>query len=128
MIYVETDFLLALAKRSDWLKDEAEAALEERTVRTSILAYAEFMLVSERYGIDRVRAVSNLVELVPPLPDEHADVVLKAVRYQDAHGLTNFDALHAGMADTWGTPVLGSEGDYDQLAIDRVALEPTESE
>lgn len=128
MIYVETDFLLALAKSSDWLKDEAESALRERTVRTSILAYAEFLLVSGGYDIDRVRAVSNLVELVPPLPEEHADAVLKAVQYQDEHGMTDFDALHAGMTDTWGTSVLGSEQDYDQLNIDRIPLEPTDAE
>ena len=124
MEYVETDFLLALAKESDWLKEEAEAAIQEREVATSVLAYAEFLLLAEKYEIDRVRAVSNLVELVPALPEEHSQAVLKAVQYQDKHGMTNFDALHAGMIDTWDTPVLGSERDYDELNIERIPLEP----
>lgn len=128
MEYVETDFLLALAKESDWLKEEAETALEEREVATSVLAYAEFLLIAEKYDIDRVQAVSNLLELVPVLPKEHSQAVLKAVQYQDEHGMTNFDALHAGMIDTWNTPVLGSEQDYDELNIDRIPLEPDSDE
>ncbi|RQG99779.1 PIN domain-containing protein [Natrarchaeobius oligotrophus] len=127
-MYVETDFLLALAKESDWLKSEAEEALEKREVATSILAYAEFLLLAEKYDIDRVRAVSNLVELVPALPEEHSQAVLKGVQYQDAHGMTSLDALHAGMIDTWDAPVLGSEQDYDELDIDRIPLEPGRNE
>jgi hypothetical protein len=70
MVYVETDFLIALAKDSDWLKENAEDALqdEDTDVSTSILAYAEFLLLTEKYGIDRVRAVSNLLEMVPVVP------------------------------------------------------------
>lgn len=124
MIYVETDFLLALAKDSDWLQTEAEAALREREVATSILSYAEFLLLAERYDIDRVRAISNLLDLVPVVPDAHAQAILKGAQYQDEYGMTNFDALHAGMVDTWGVPVLGSEGDYDELALERIPLEP----
>lgn len=124
MVYVETNFLLALAKESDWLKEEAERALQEQEVATSVLAYAELLFLVENYDIDRVRAISNLVDLVPVIPEEHSQGVLKAVQYQDKHGMTNFDALHAGMIDTWDTPVLGSEQDYDDLDIDRIPLEP----
>ncbi len=35
-VYVETDFLLALIKDSDWPKDRAEQAIEERELVTII--------------------------------------------------------------------------------------------
>ncbi|MFP8954627.1 PIN domain-containing protein (plasmid) [Natrialbaceae archaeon A-arb3/5] len=124
-MYVETDFLLALAKDSEWLKAEAEAALEEHDdISTSILAYAELLYLVEDYEIDRVRAVSNLLSLVPVQPERHEQAILKAVQYQEEYGMTNFDSLHAGMVDTWRTPVLGSEQAYDQLEIERHPLEP----
>jgi hypothetical protein len=43
--YVETDYLLALAKGSDWLKDRAEAELEEHDVVTSPYSYLEILLI-----------------------------------------------------------------------------------
>lgn len=122
-MYVETDFLLALSKDSDWLKARAEEVLEKEEVATSILSYAELLLLAERYDIDRVRAVANLLDLVPALPEEHSQAVLKAARYQEEHGMTTFDALHAGMADTWDTEVISSEGDYDDLDVERLPLE-----
>ncbi|MFC6718763.1 PIN domain-containing protein [Natrialbaceae archaeon GCM10025810] len=127
-MYVETDFLLALAKESDWLKAEAETALRERNVKTSILSYAEFLYLADTYDIDRVRAVANLLDLVPVVPEEHSQAILKGVQYREEHEMTNFDALHAGMVDTWNTPVLGSEQDYDDLDIERIPLEPSTDE
>lgn len=126
-MYVETDFLLALAKESDWLQDEARAALEEHDqLETSILAYAELLYLVEDYDIDRVRAVSNLLDLVPVRPRSHEQAILKAVQYQDQYQMTNFDSLHAGMVETWNAPVLSSEQDYDGLDIERIPLEPDE--
>jgi predicted nucleic acid-binding protein len=127
-MYVETDFLLALAKESDWLKPEAEAALADHDVETSILAYAEFLLVVDDYEIDRVRAVANLLKLVPVRSETHEQAILKAVKYQEEYGMTAFDALHAGMTETRETPVLSSEQDYDDLDVDRVPLEPDEAD
>jgi predicted nucleic acid-binding protein len=125
MVYVETDFLVALAKDSDWLKENAEEVLrdEDFEVSTSILAYAEFLLLAERYDFDRVRAVSNLLDVVPVLPEEHSQAVLKAAKYQEEHGMTTFDSLHAGLAETRSARILASEGDYDALDIERVGLE-----
>lgn len=125
-MYVETDFIVALAKDSDWLKENAEEALEDEDLElsTSILGYAEFLLLADRYDVDRVKAVSNLLELVPVEPEEHSQAVLKAAKYQDEHGLTTFDALHAGLAETRNAGILSSEQDYDALDLERVPLEP----
>jgi predicted nucleic acid-binding protein len=127
-MYVETDFLFALAKPDDWLREEALAALEETDVHTSLLAYAEFLIRAYEpdagFAFDVPRVVANLLEAVPVRPQADEDVLLTAVTYLDEHDLTPFDALHAGFAAVQDEPILGSDTAFDPLDIDRVPLEP----
>jgi predicted nucleic acid-binding protein len=107
-VYVETDFLLALAKDTDWLKDRVETFLAEEDVVTSPYAYLEVLLVRERNEFDYITLVANLLELVPVGSDEERQIVLKAVNYFE-NGMTAFDAFHAATAETRGLPIRGSE-------------------
>lgn len=116
-MYVETDFLLALAKDTDWLKEEATTALDEHDVETSLTAFVEFLLISERYDFDRTRAVANLLELVELVPKQDQYIVLKATSYQDEEGMTAFDAVHAAIAETRRQPILSSDKAYDDLDL-----------
>ena len=133
-MYVETDFLTALAKDDDWLQDAATRALEERdNIHTSILAYAEILVLfydreAATYDIDAPRAITNLLELVPIQPKEHEDAVLAAAAFIDEDDLTPFDALHAGIVTTGENRVLSTEQDYDTVGLDRTPLEPEFSE
>ncbi|WP_276300420.1 type II toxin-antitoxin system VapC family toxin [Halorussus lipolyticus] len=128
-MYVETDFLIALVKDDDWLREPALRALEERDdVHTSILAYAEVLVLfydrgQAEYEIDAPRAITNLLELVPIRPERHEDAVLAAATFLEEHQMTPFDALHAGMATTGDGSVLSSEQDYDTAGLDRLPLE-----
>jgi len=124
-VYVETDFLLALAKDSDWLQGSAEVALDEYEVETSVFSYLELVLARERYEFDYVPLVANLLELVPVRDEEEKQVVLKAVNYYD-EGMTPFDAFHAATAETRRIDVLSSEKDYEHIEVSRVPLEPTD--
>lgn len=126
-VYVETDFLLALAKDTDWLQGPAEAALDEYEVETSPFSYLELTLARERYEFDSVPLVANLLELVPVRNDEERQIVLKAVDYYD-EGMPPFDAFHAATAETRGLDVLSSEQDYDDTELERVPLESTDEE
>ena len=133
-MYVETDFLTALVKDEDWLREPALRALEERDdVHTSLLAYAEVLVLfydreTAEYEIDAPRAIANLLELVPIVPKEHEDAVLAAASFLDEYQLTPFDALHAGIAATGEGSVLSSEKDYDEVGLDRIPLEPNSKE
>lgn len=133
-MYVETDFLTALVKEEDWLREPALRALEERDdVHTSILAYAEVLVLfydreAAEYEIKAPRAIANLLELVPIVPEEHEDAVLAAAAFLDEYQLTPFDALHAGIAATGEGSVLSSEKDYDEVGLDRIRLEPDTEE
>ncbi|WP_396613884.1 PIN domain-containing protein (plasmid) [Haloferax sp. S1W] len=133
-MYVETDFLTALVKNEDWLRESALEALDERDdIHTSILAYAEVLVLfydreQSAYDIDTPRAIANLLELVPITPTEHEDAVLAAAAFLEEYQLTPFDALHAGMIATSGEEVLSSEQDYDTVGLDRTPLEPARGE
>lgn len=133
-MYVETDFLTALVKNEDWLRESALEALQERDdVHTSILAYAEVLVLfydreQSEYDIDAPRAIANLLELVPITPKEHEDAVLAAAAFLEEYHLTPFDALHAGVIATSGEEVLSSEQDYDTVGLDRTPLEPDRDE
>ncbi|KTG11037.1 twitching motility protein PilT [Haloprofundus marisrubri] len=128
-MYVETDFLTALVKEEDWLRESALRALEDRDdIHTSILAYAEILVLfydreQAAYEIDAPRAISNLLELVPIQPSKHEDAVLAAAAFLDEYQMTPFDALHAGIATTRDGTVLSSEKDYDTIGLDRLPLE-----
>jgi predicted nucleic acid-binding protein len=132
-VYVETDFLTALVKNEDWLRESALEALEEHDdIHTSILAYAEVLVLfydreQSAYDIDAPRAIANLLELVPIRPKEHEDAVLAAAAFLEEYQLTPFDALHAGVVATSGEAVLSSEGDYDTVGLDRIPLEPDDA-
>jgi predicted nucleic acid-binding protein len=126
-VYVEMDFLLALAKDSDWLQGSAEEALDEYEVETSTFSYLELVLARERHEFDYVPLVANLLELVPVRDEEEKQVVLKAVNYYD-EGMTPFDAFHAATAETRAMAVLSSETEYDDIEVERVPLEPTDEE
>jgi len=126
-VYVETDFLLALAKDTDWLQGPAEDALAEYDIETSPFSYLELLIARERYEFDYVPLVANLLELVPVRDEEEKQVVLKAVNYYD-EGMTPFDAFHAATAETRGMDVLSSERDYEDVEVERVPLESTDDE
>lgn len=132
-MYVEADFLTALVKDDDWLQDAAIRALEEHDdIHTSILAYAEVLVLfydrgTAEYDIDAPRAITNLLELVPIVPEEHEDAVLAAAAFLDEYELIPFDALHAGLVTTGKDRVLSTEQDYDTVGLERIPLETDSS-
>jgi len=125
--YVETDYLLALAKDADWLKDRAEEALNEHDVVTSTYSYLEVLLISERHDLDYIKLFSNMLEVVPVETDTERQIVLKAVKYFE-EGMTAFDSFHAATAETRGHPILSSDKAYEDVDPERLPLEPIEDE
>jgi predicted nucleic acid-binding protein len=126
-VYVETDFLLALAKDSDWLRDQAESALAEHDVVTAPYAYLEVLLVRERHKFDYIKLVANMLDIVPVGSEQEHQIVLKAVNYFE-EGMTAFDAFHAATAETRGHAILGSDKAYERVDAERLSLEPNEDE
>jgi len=122
-VFVETDFLLAIAKDDDWLQEHAEVILDERDVVTSPFAYLELLIVLERHQFDYIRLVANLLDLVAVGDENEKQVVLKAVNYFE-DGMTPFDSFHAATAETGGRPILSSDKAYEDVDSKRIPLEP----
>lgn len=127
-MFVESDFLFALAKPSDWLKADAKSAVDDGAVHTSIAAYTEFLQYfydpdAAEYTVPVAEVIPNLLESVPVRPSEHEQALLAAVAFINDHGLTPYDAVHAGIAHVEGETVLSTEEDYDLVGVDRVALD-----
>ncbi len=129
-MYVETDFLFAIAKPDDWLKTEPTAAIEREDIHTSLLAYAEFLVRAydpdNGFEFDVSQTVANLLSVVPVRPETDEDALLAATTYLTEHEMTPFDAIHAGIAATRDDRILGSDTAYDALDVERIPLEPIE--
>lgn len=128
-MYVETDFLFAIAKSDDWLKEEAEKVTEREDIYTSRLAYTEFLVrtyqADEGLDFDAVQVIANLLNTVPIRPKADEEALLAAAAYLDEHEMTPFDALHAGIAATREESILTSDQAFEELDVERIPLEPT---
>lgn len=125
-VYVETDFLLALAKDADWLKGRAEELLEEHDVVTSTYSYLELLLIRERHEFDYIKLFSNMLDIVSAEIEEERQIVLIAVNYFE-DGMTAFDAFHAASAETRGYSIRSSDKAYEDIDLERLPLEDTDS-
>jgi len=126
-VFIEADFLLALARDDDWPQTRAEEVLEAWDVVTSPFAYLELLMVLERYQFDYVRLFANLLDVVPVGDDRERQTVLKTVNYVE-DGMTPFDAVHAATAETRGPVILSSDGAYGAVDPERTPLEPRSEE
>ena len=123
-MYADVDFWLGLLKDDDWLKARAEQLLNQYKgdLTVSLATFIELFLVEDQFAFDRERAVVAILELAQPDSTVDENVVFQASEYID-DGLTVFDAFHAALA---GDAIISSDGAYDQLDLERVALEPDE--
>lgn len=126
-VFVETDFLLAIAKDDDWLQQRAEEFLDDHEVVTSPIAYLELLIVMERHQFDYIRLFANLLNVVPVRDEKDKQIVLKAVSYFE-DSMTPFDSFHAATAETRGLPILSSDNAYEDVDPQRLPLEPSTDE
>ena len=126
-VFVETDFLLAIATDDDCRQEGAKAVLDEREVVTSPFAYLELLIVLERKQFDYISLFANLLDIVPVSNEEEKQVVLKAVAYLE-DGMTPFDSFHAATAETRGLSILSPDKAYGDVAAERLPLEPDTDE
>lgn len=123
MIYIETDFVLALGKEGDWLKERAESYSRgfRGQLTTSIVTFIELFLLAERYRLDRTRLAAETLELLSIDFDE--SIVFQADELI-GQGFSVFDAFHAAHALLGGHRILSSDKVFDKLAVERLRLEP----
>jgi len=122
-VFVDTDFLLALLKDSDWLKASAQRVLDEHgaVLRTPESTFLELLVILERFDLDLASLVAEVNDIAPL---EDASVAALAVRNMRDHGLTPFDAYLAAKAMRWKEPLVSSDAAFDEVGVVRVPLGP----
>ncbi|MCA1812988.1 MAG: PIN domain-containing protein [Halobacteriales archaeon] len=118
---VDTDFLLALLKPSDGLKEPAQRLAHEHagTLRSTEANLLELLLVLKSHALDPIEAVLE-VDQDASFPDRDGAVL--AARNIAMHGLTPFDAVLAAHAEVRGEPLISSDKALDRIGVQRIPL------
>ncbi|MBI2581225.1 PIN domain-containing protein [Candidatus Woesearchaeota archaeon] len=121
-MFADTDFMMAMLKDSDWLKQNAVKIFDEHknNLRTSVSVIIEVALVSKRLGLDTQQAIAHALELAE-LDELNYAACMRAAVYIGKHGLNVFDAFHAAYCGN--DAIVSSDSAYDRLGIGRVKLE-----
>ena len=121
-MFADTDFLLALVKESDWLKEKAEEilSLNKEHITTSISVMLEVAIICRRLGISITPTFSQICGLID-IDEFTRTICLKAAMLMERYELNIFDAFHAAYCG--GDAIISSDAVYDRLGIERVKLE-----
>ncbi len=122
MPFADADFLVALIKDDDWLKEKASTVYQKYkgTIWTSGFVIAEILLISKRLGLDVEIVVANIYRIVE-VRGLDPGAALLAAHYIKENGANVFDAIHAAGAQH--DLILSSDKIYDELGLDRLKLE-----
>ena len=117
----DTDFLLALIKERDWLKDKAIKLLNKYKgkINTSVSVMIELALICKRFKINVLETFANILEIVHVNEESYA-VCMKAALYIQKHRLNVFDSFHAAYCDD---EIISSDSVYEKIGIKRICLE-----
>ncbi len=121
-MFADTDFILALIKDSDWLKDKANKVFEEykEKIKTSISVMIEIALLCKKFNREVFRTFSDISEMIK-IEEDAYNICLRASTYIDKDNLNVFDAFHA--AYCFGDTIISSDSVYDKIGIKRLKLE-----
>lgn len=122
MIYADTDFFVALLKKSDWLKSGAERLLRQHqgSIWTSPATLIELLLIAAEFGLDPEELLVDVLRIVE-LRHADANVFLVAASYIKQHNVNVFDAVHAAYCGS--SKIISSDRVFDRLGLERIGLE-----
>ena len=121
-MFADTDFILALIKDSDWLKEKATRILNENNgdISTSVSVMIEIALIFKRLNINALDSFANIFELIKMSEEDYA-VSIRAALYIEKYKLNVFDAFHAAYCGD--EKIISSDKVYGKVGLERVKLE-----
>ena len=122
MIYADTDFFLALLKKSDWLKERARRLLERHKgeIWTSPVTLTELLLLAAEFDMDPEGLIVDALKLVE-LRGADEKVFLVAAYYMQEKNVTVFDSIHAAYCGN--CKIISSDRVFNKLGFNRIQLE-----
>ena len=123
MIYVDTDFFLALLKEGDRLQGGARRLFRRYrwNLWTSPATLMELLMLAGRYNLDPEKLITAALDMVE-LGGGEAKVYYLGARYMKKHQMTAFDALHAAFCGK-DCKIISSDKVFDKLGMERLKLE-----
>ncbi|MBI5051368.1 PIN domain-containing protein [Candidatus Micrarchaeota archaeon] len=121
MPFADSDFILAIIKDEDWLKEKATKvyARYKESLWTSGYTIVEILLISKRLNLDPERIVVHIYRLLK-VKDLDERIALLAAHYIKEKKANVFDALHASYSQF--DRIISSDAVFDELGIERVSL------
>lgn len=122
-MFADTDFILAMVKDSDWLKEKATQVYHTHKdeIWTNGFVIAEVFIISQRLKLDCEVVVSNIYRMfkVKGLDQETALLAAHFIKHKN---VTPFDAIHAASAKP--DIILSSDRIFDEvLGLERFKFE-----
>lgn len=121
MLFADSDFFIALTKKSDWLKEKAEKLYEKHQgeIVTSAVTLAELLLVAQREKRDPELLVGAVFKIAK-VEGMTVEQGLQAAHYMKEKQSSVFDAFAIALAQ--GRPIITSDKRYESLGIKTVSL------
>ena len=121
-MFADTDFILAIIKDTDWLKENAVKILKENKgkINTSVSVIIELALICKRLKINTMNAFANVFEIIN-VYEETYSICMKAALYIEKYNLTVFDAFNAAFCGD--EEIISSDSVYENVGIESVRLE-----
>ena len=125
-MFADTDFILALIKETDWLKQNALRLMEKYKgqIRTSISVMIELALLCGRMKRPLLPTFANVFEFAE-VDETTYSICLTAGLYVDKHNINVFDAFHAAYCGN--DRILSSGHAYEKIGLERIAIEKPNS-
>ncbi|MBI2141366.1 PIN domain-containing protein [Candidatus Woesearchaeota archaeon] len=125
-MFADTDFLLALIKKSDWLKQNALIVSEKHKghIRASMSVLIELALLCVRMKRPLLSTFANILEFAE-VDEATYSICLTAGAYVDKNNVNVFDAFHAAYCGN--DIIISSDAAYDKLGLERIKLEKVPS-
>jgi predicted nucleic acid-binding protein len=121
-MFADTDFILALLKDSDWLKENAIKIHKNNKgkINTSVSVMIEVALLCRKFKLNTMDTFVNTFEIVN-VDDETYSVCTRAALYIEKYNLNVFDAFNASFCGD--EKIISSDSIYESVGIERVKLE-----
>ncbi|MBI2655315.1 PIN domain-containing protein [Candidatus Woesearchaeota archaeon] len=121
-MFADTDFILALVKDTDWLKENAVNILKENKgkIRTSVSVMIEMALMCKKFKVNTMNTFAHIFEIID-VDGETYSVCMRAALYIEKYNLNVFDAFHASFCGE--DKIISSDDVYESVGIYRIRLE-----
>jgi len=116
MIYADVDFILALAKKEDWLKKQALEIYNkyEKEIVISSITLIELMLIAKKIDYDPKKLILFALSLGDLIGDDPKDY-LQACEHQKKYGLGVFDSLHIVNSSKTNNRIISSDKKFKKI-------------